>query len=83
MSYLLEKYILCRRIKCHLGAFVFTESITNSSRMPPDVSVVSNVFYYHQNKQIVTLMLNVVGVSRRDKMDMILVADQHSPKEFA
>jgi hypothetical protein len=51
--------------------------------MPPDVSVVSNVFYYHQNKQIVTLMLKVVGVSRRDKMDLILVADQHSPKEFA
>lgn len=35
--------------------------------MPINVSMVSDVKYYHQNKHTVTLMLKVVGAGSRDE----------------
>lgn len=62
-------------------------SLQNQLLIPPKLcplnSVVSNVLYYHQNKHMATLMLKVIGISRRDGVDLILIADQHCSKGFA
>lgn len=68
MRPILGKCILYRCKKCdYLGAVVFIKLIAKSYWMPTNVSIVSDVKHYHQNKYAVTLMLKVVGTGNRDE----------------
>ena len=68
MGPILGKCILYRCKKCdYFGAIVFIKLIANSYWLPTNVSIVSDVKHYHQNKYTVSLMLKVVGAGSHDE----------------